>query len=117
MTTRQVEWAELVAEWRASGQTARAFAAAHGVTDTALRYWAGRLAEEDRRSAATSRRRPAVKTTTSPPLARVVRPGEEPSAPAEGRVMVIVGKATIVVERGFDDGHLRDVVRALSGAE
>lgn len=117
MTTRQVEWAELVAEWRASGQTARAFAAAHGVTDTALRYWAGRLAEEGRRNGATSRRRPSGPTTTSPALARVVRPGETPAAGADGRVMVMVGKATIIVERGFDDVHLRDVVRALSAAE
>ena len=117
MTTRQVEWAELVAEWRASGQTARAFAAAHGVTDTALRYWAGRLAEENQRNNATSRPRPNGRATTSPPLARVVRSGEKPTSSTDGRVIVLVGKATIIVERGFDDVHLRDVVRALSAAE
>lgn len=41
------DWAALVEEWRASRQTARAFAATHGVTDSALRYWAGRLAREE----------------------------------------------------------------------
>jgi hypothetical protein len=32
-------------------------------------------------------------------------------------MLVMVGKASIVVEPGFDDAHLRDVVRALSEAE
>ena len=48
--------------------------------------------------------------TTSPALARVVRPGEG----CDGRVAVVVGKATVLVERGFDSDHLRAVVRALS---
>jgi hypothetical protein len=47
------------------------------------------------------------------PMARVVRPGDVP-VDRSGAVRVVVGKATVVVEPGFDDVHLRAVVRALS---
>ena len=88
------------------GRTVRQFAAAHGVTDASLRYWGTRLADEEKEPEATVRR-----PTGATSLARVVRPGEAP--PAGGRIMVVVGKASVVVEAGFDAAHLRDVVRAL----
>ncbi len=116
MTLRRDEWEKLVGQWRASRQSARQFAAAHGVTDTALRYWANRLVdEEDEREVPTAqaRGRAARAASTSPPLARVVRPGEAPPAQDAGRVVVMIGKASIVVEPGFDGAHLRAVVRAL----
>lgn len=47
------EWRELVREWRASGQTRRVFAAARGVHQQTLSWWAWRLG-----SGATSRVRP-----------------------------------------------------------
>jgi transposase-like protein len=86
---------------------------AHGVTDTALRYWGSRLAEEEDEHQVTPSRKSAARApapSRSPPLARVVRPGEAP----DGRITVMVGKAAIVVEPGFQDAHLRAVVRALS---
>lgn len=115
MTMSQTEWAELVAKWRASRQSAREFAIAHGVADSALRYWAGRLTRERPKAAprARSAARPAGSVPPSPPLARVVRPGEAPPA-GRARLTVVVGKATVVVEPGFDASHLREVVRALS---
>lgn len=117
MTLKRAEWVKLVEQWRASGQSARQFAKAHGVVDTALRYWANRLdEEEDEREARPPRRtggRASARTSSAPALARVVRPGETPTAQA-GRITVVIGKATIVVEPGFADAHLRDVVRALS---
>jgi hypothetical protein len=48
------------------------------------------------------------------PMARVVRPGEKLPVDRSDAVRVIVGKATVVVEPGFDDVHLRAVVLALS---
>lgn len=117
MTLKRGEWAKLVAEWRGSQQSARQFAAARGVTDTALRYWAGRLAErDDERGAPAGRpvRHVTRSPSVSPPLARVVRPGETPTPESGARVVVVVGKASIVVESGFDGAHLRDVVHALS---
>lgn len=117
MTLSEGDWAELVEEWRASRQTARAFAAGHGVTDSALRYWAGRLARgKQPKSTAPTRPvgRPPAATATAPPLARVVRPGEALPPNADGRITVVVGEVSIVVERGFDGAHLREVVRVLS---
>lgn len=76
------------------------------MTDASLRYWGTRLADEDKEPVPEVRR---PSGTTS--LARVVRPGEAP--PVAGRIMVIVGKASVLVEAGFDAAHLRDVVRAL----
>lgn len=117
MTLKRADWAKLVAEWRGSRQSARQFAATRGVTDTALRYWAGRLAEEDDERGAPARRsakRAPRSASVSPRLARVVRPGEAPPAVSGGRIMIMMGKASIVVEPGFDDAHLRNVVRALS---
>lgn len=111
----QAEWAELVEEWRASGQSAREFARSHAVADSALRYWSARL-DREKPPRSTTRSRPAgrpARETTAPTLARVVRAADAPAAQA-GRVAVVVGEAMVVVERGFDGAHLRDVVRALS---
>lgn len=110
------EWAELVEEWRGSRQTARAFAAAHGIAESALRYWAGRLAR-DGRPRSSPRPRPASRPAgpaPSPTLARVVRPGDAPPAKSDGRITIVVGKVSIVVERGFDGAQFREVVRILS---
>lgn len=119
MTLSESEWAELVAEWRASGQTAREFAAAHGVADSALRYWSGRLGSGKRPGGTARPRaggaRPGAPSSSSS-FARVVRPGEAPPAKAEGRITLVVGRVSIVVEPGFDGAHLREVVRALSEA-
>ena len=126
MTMTAGDWKTLVAAWRGSRQTARDFARAHGVTDSALRYWAGRLGDEASREASTSRQRlpertaaaaasPARRPASAPSLARVVRPGEGPPTLVGGRVLVVLGKAMLVVEPGFDAAHLRDVVHALTG--
>lgn len=116
MTLKRDEWEKLVGRWRGSRQSARQFAAAHGVTDTALRYWANRLAEEEDDAAEAPEVRPkrAPRAPSAPALARVVRPGEAPSAETAGRVMLVLGPTSIVVEPGFDEAHLRAVVRALS---
>lgn len=120
MTLKRAEWVKLVGEWRGSRQSARQFAMAHGVTDAALRYWAGRLADEDEEPRPTGdpsgSGRTVRATVPAPALARVVRAGGAPPAEVSGRIMVVVGKAAIVVERGFDERHLRDVVRALGEA-
>lgn len=115
MALEREEWERLVAKWRASGQTARQFAESHGVKDSALRYWGARLADEARQAEMAVGRR-APRASSTPALARVVRVGEPPPETATGRVLIVIGKAFIVVEPGFDGGHLRDVVRALGEA-
>jgi len=111
MSTSPEEWEELVAEWRASGMSQRSFAEKHGVPASALSYWIRRF------EAIGVAQKKAVKplaVRAPAALARVVRPGERASAERGGEVRVIVGKAAVIVEPGFDDVHLRAVVRALS---
>jgi transposase-like protein len=114
MSLSQAEWVELVAKWRQSGKSANQFATEHGVTTTALRYWINRPPTRNARPKAETAL--AVKgVAATPSLARVVRPGETPPDDDRGgEVRLVIGKVTIVVEPGFDDAHLRAVVRALS---
>ena|ERR1700744_5069388 len=120
MALTQDEWSELVVEWRKSGKSAAQFAAAHGVAQTALRYWIKRLPILEAMKAAATMPRPAAPPkTTVTALARVLRPGEvapSPKPKAAG-VRIVVGKAVVLVEADFDEAHLRAVVRAVSGLE
>lgn len=111
MSLSKEEWVGLVAEWRSSGKSASQFAAEQGVTTTALRYWINRPPTRSSRT----KRDPLAATAPAPPsLARVVRPDESPGNDRGRDVRLVVGKVMVVVEPGFDDVHLRAVVRALS---
>ena len=115
--TKETRWAELVRAWRASGQTARAFAMSRGISDSSLRWWEKQLAKRAAVSAPppSPAARPARPTTRSPLLARVVRPGD--AVPDEDTgIALVVGEITIAVRRGFDPTLLREVVQALAEA-
>jgi hypothetical protein len=43
------QWSRLVAKWRRSGESAGAFADAHGVLEGTLRWWAWKLGNEAER--------------------------------------------------------------------
>lgn len=112
------QWGELVSAWEASGLTADVFASERGVAGATLRWWKMELARRARKEPPRrSPKRPSP-TTSEVALARVVRAGGEGRVPAGGRggVAVVAGGARIVVERGFDGGLLREVVRALEDA-
>ena len=115
-----VEWAELVRDWVASGQSARAFAEAHGVAEANLRWWRTELARRSKRPApATAPAAPQRTARRSPrpvKLARIVREGEPVPVPESTQAVgigVVVGDARIVVERGFDAALLRAIIAAL----
>lgn len=106
------KWSELVRAWEASGQSARAFAEAQGVSEASLRWWKGELTrrsrgEPTRRSPGPGRNRVA--------LAKVVREGEKALASERitPPVVIAVGPATILVEHDFDARLLRAIVHAL----
>lgn len=94
-------WRRLVASWRASGQTAEEFAAAHGVAAATLRWWTSRLKREEPPSAA--------------PLVRMAQVIRSP-AQAVGRGAVIVDaldvKARVTIEAGVE----RETVDIVFGA-
>lgn len=119
MKTRMsaAKWGELVAAWETSGVSSEAFASERGVVESTLRWWKAELAKRGRNEGRQRPPRGPRRTRAragSVPFARVVSPGE-PAAPT-GRVAgvaVLVGRARVVVERGFDRDLLREVVRAL----
>ena len=90
-------WAKRVAAWRASGQTADAFAAGHGFAGSTLRWWASHAG---RRKAA---------------IVQVVR-----AAPAcDAALELAVGDVRVLVRTGFDRallGEVLDVLREKASA-
>lgn len=114
MRISAVRWAEYVAQWEASGGSARAFAQGHGIAQASLRWWKSELARRSRDEPARRSPGPTPKRELRVAIARVVRDGEQPPAEQEPtEVTVTVGEARIVVQRGFDAELLRAVVDAL----
>ena len=117
MSLSQEDWEGLVAEWRRSGKAAARFADEHGVPATALRYWINQPPTKGSRpkvgAARSTLARADASSAGTTAIARVVRPGEAPPLDRTPGVRIIVGKVAVVVEPGFDDVHLRAVVRAL----
>lgn len=114
MTKTQAEWAARVAAWRASGKTAREFAAEHSLSASTLAWWRSRLrrlrsldAEAPATAVAGGAERPSVR------MAKVV--ATKGQFGAEGTLVIELGGARIVVRQGFDTHLLRDVVVALTG--
>jgi len=95
-TSNEEEWAQRVAEWRASGVPQRHFVAGRGFSASALGYWARRL-ERERAGA-----------TGQPRLARVLRSGPPGETGVSGAGVTIVS-----VSRDFDRATLRAVLEAL----
>ena len=89
----RTEWAKQVKAWRTSGLTAKAYAQREGLNAGTLRWWSSRLRDE----------------SSSPAFIEVALP--EPVAPAS--IEVLVGQATLRVQRGFDPDLLRELVSAL----
>jgi hypothetical protein len=108
----EARWAERVVGWRASGQTARAYAATQGgFSAGGLRHWAYRLKKSGALPPAETARSAKVQ------LVRVeARPATATFAEAEpGRALIIeVGQARIHVPPAFDAATLRAVLDALA---
>jgi hypothetical protein len=92
----RAQWADRVRRWRASGQSAAAFAALEGVKPTTLQWWSSQL-----------------KSALAPHgFIEVV----QPAAPANGVIEVILADdLRIRVSGQFDPAVLRRVVAALGG--
>ena len=103
MTETETKWAERVAAWQASGQTAPAFCKGNDFTPSGLRYWASRLAKANQGAPAKEVR-----------LARVVR-ASQPAEAMETPIVIEVGAARLGVRRGFDPEALRAVLDVLGG--
>jgi hypothetical protein len=103
MDTRE-KWAERVAAWRASGETAPAFCEGKDYAPSTLRFWASRLGSLQRREATPDIR--IARVTRAPAVAEVDSP-----------IVVELGRARVGVRRGFDPDVLRAVIEVLDGRE
>jgi hypothetical protein len=96
--TRRTEetWAKRVAAWRASGETAEAFAVGKGYEGSTLRWWSSRLGRDE-----------ASGFLRLVPKASV--------AEVDAGLVVEVGRARVRVKAGFDRALLAEVIAALGG--
>ena len=126
MTETESKWAERVKEWKASGQTAKAFAQGRDFKASTLTYWAYRVRRiGGRPEAPATRQQPATGLATTPQvrMARVRPPrvrSKSPTAAAAGStgatMVIAIGAARIEVRSDFDRALLAQVVEALGGA-
>jgi hypothetical protein len=93
-------WAKRVADWRASGESAGAFAAGRGFAPSTLRWWASRLARDGRAGLVRV-------VTAAPPVAGRSR---------ETAIEIELAGARVLVTPSFDRAALADVVAVLRGA-
>lgn len=114
------KWRERVRKWRASGKTAKDFAADQDFEASTLRFWASRLKEGAAAGGAGGKA--ASAGTPSMAMVRVVRhrrpgPASAGDRTAESSIAITVSGARITIAPGFDEVLLRQVVAALGGGE
>ena len=108
MSETAAAWATRVSAWRASGESAREYAARIGFAAATLRWWSSELG---RRGVAVPEA-PAKIT-----LARVeVKASQGARAGTSSGVRLSVGALRVDVDRGFDAGTLRAVLAAIAEA-
>ena len=97
---RRQQWQQWIAEYRASGLSAREWCASHGVNPHRLWYWLRRFRTEEESGA----------TKWLPVDLHGV---ETRGQPEDGCLVVRVGKAAVEVRPGFDSELLLAVLRVL----
>lgn len=106
---KEAEWAKRVAAWQKSGLRAEAFVKGKDYRAKTLVWWSSELRRRARRrsepkSASLAQSKGNIR------LARAVLKTTRSKA-----LLVRVGSAEVVVERGFDGELLSEVVQALGG--
>ena len=98
------QWADLVKEWEASGQSQRGFCAGRGIGQSTFRYWRRRLQGETSSDAEISGAR----------LVPVRVCAQGPSPGDSGLRLVLGNGLRIEVAPGFDAATLQRVVATLA---
>lgn len=102
---RQREWAERIADYKASGLTMAAWCVANHVTLEQLKYWTRKLKKISSINEIPSTNRFVPLTVT-----------ELSSSIATSSLVVRVGPASIELQKGFDPQLLREAIEALSAS-
>jgi len=96
------QWRRVVAEFEASGETARAFAEPRGITASALGYWRRRLAKDA--------------DVNAPSSLAVSFVEVRPDAAAAARYEIVLGNGrVVVVGPQFDEMTLDRLLRVVEG--
>lgn len=98
--TRERQWAERVAEWRASGRSARAYCEGRDFNHRDLYRWGQRLKR------AAPRRAPAG-------AVQMVRVESRKVTPPQAALTIELGATRVAVPAGYDGATLRTVLEAL----
>jgi hypothetical protein len=122
MTDAETKWSERVKQWKASGQSAKAFAQGRDFKASTLIYWAYRLRKIGEEVGAPlageePAKRPRVRvrpTRSCTPSATKGRPREAGTSSAA--MVIAIGSARIEVRPGFDEALLTEIVETLEGA-
>ena len=100
--------------WRASGETARAYCAKHGLNLHTMWSWSARMQDEKRASSKVAKSGAELRMA----LVRPTRPVETIVTVARGTgVRLSVGAVRVEVERGFDEETLSRVLAVLERPE
>ena len=109
------KWAERVRGWRASGTSAASFAAGQGFAASTLRWWDSKLTQSAKPRVAMAR--VVRRAAGAPPEAAAGAATSRVAPPSAPTLTVEVDGVRIVVRRGFDAELLRQLVRAIGGAQ
>jgi hypothetical protein len=104
MTSKASKWRRHVDRWRASGKSAAAYSAEHGLKVWSLRYWSQRIEEPARPDTPQGL---AVRTVR---LAQVRPKQTQRPGRADDAVQLSAGAFSLQVSPGFDRDALRDVL-------
>lgn len=102
------QWAALLSEYAASGQSQRGFCAARGIGQSSLRYWKRRLEQEG-----TTQDGPTGRGTRLVPIKLVA---DTPVRIDSALVVVLHGGIRVQIARDFDAPTLARVLASLEAA-
>jgi len=111
MESKREEWAQRVAAWRRSGQTAKAYASSIGVKAQTLTHWAWRLSYE-RRQQRSTKRKPGAAKAVAAAMIEVVRKG---GVAATGFELELGSRYRVHVPVEFDAAGLKRLIAVLEG--
>jgi hypothetical protein len=126
MTETETKWSERVKQWKASGESAKAFAQGREFKPSTLTYWAHRLRKMGRQAGAPlaseePAKRPPVgmirlrPTVQCRPSATKQRP--DGTGTSSVAMVIAIGWARIEVRPGFDRALFTEIVEALGAAQ
>jgi putative transposase len=121
MTTREMatqykmaQWAQIMQERTASGQSIRGYCEANGITRQVYFYWQRKLREAAAQQLAAAAEPEKVQHALVPKGWAQACIAEERTPEQAGSLTVRVGGAEIEVRQGFDEVLLASVIKTLS---